>query len=95
MIQPTIRTSANPMTRGIAVRVADGTRYALTTTCAANVLGLAKPGDHAHGNREAARKAFAPLAETLNWAVTIDEARESAGLGQLTPTRSGGTPWCT
>ncbi|HEX4893768.1 MAG TPA: hydantoinase/oxoprolinase family protein [Hyphomicrobiaceae bacterium] len=56
----------------IAVRVANGTRYALTTTCAANVLGLAKPGDHAHGNREAARKAFAPLAELLG--VGVEEA---------------------
>ena len=50
----------------IAVRVADGTRYALTTTCAANVLGLAKPGMHAHGNAASARAAFAPLAAYLD-----------------------------
>lgn len=49
----------------IAVRVAGGARYALTTTCAANVLGLARPGMHAHGNPAAARAAFAALADFL------------------------------
>ena len=56
----------------IAIRVADGTRYALTTTCAANVLGLAKPGMHAHGNTASARAAFAPFAAYLD--VDIDAA---------------------
>lgn len=50
----------------IAIRASDGQRYALTTTCAANVLGLAGPGTHASGNREAARAAFAPLARLLH-----------------------------
>ena len=59
----------------VAVRGCDGTRYALTTTCAANVLGLAQPGMHAHGNREAARLAFAPLAGRMG--VTVDEAAEA------------------
>lgn len=45
----------------VAVRVASGARYALTTTCAANVLGYAKPGMHAHGNPDAARRAFEAL----------------------------------
>lgn len=49
----------------IAIRVANGTRYALTTTCAANVLGLAKPGMHAHGNAVAAHAAFEPFAAML------------------------------
>lgn len=49
----------------IAIRVANGTRYALTTTCAANALGLTNPGMHAHGNPEAARRAIAPLAGLL------------------------------
>jgi N-methylhydantoinase A len=49
----------------IAVRGGDGKRYALTTTCAANVLGLAKPGTHAHGNGDATRAAFEPLAALL------------------------------
>jgi N-methylhydantoinase A len=49
----------------VAVRVASGARYALTTTCAANVLGAARLGMHAYGNPAAARRAFAPLAEYL------------------------------
>ncbi len=49
----------------VRVRVADGTCYALTTTCAANVLGLAKPGDHARGNARSATRAFQALADYL------------------------------
>src|SRR5919206_855046 len=49
----------------VAVRVADGTRFALTNTCAANVLGYTRPGLHAHGSPEAARRAMAALAERL------------------------------
>jgi N-methylhydantoinase A len=56
----------------LALRCSNGQRYALTTTCAANVLGYAKPGWHAHGNAEAARRAFAPLAQRLG--TSIDEA---------------------
>src|SRR5579872_1401448 len=44
---------------------AKGGRFALTTACAANLLGLAKPGDYAYGNRESTRLAFAPLAAAL------------------------------
>jgi N-methylhydantoinase A/oxoprolinase/acetone carboxylase beta subunit len=58
----------------VAVRVASGARYALTTTCAANVLGYTKPGVHAHGNPQAARRAFAALAELLGTS-TADAAR--------------------
>ncbi len=36
----------------VAVRSANGARYAITNTCAANVLGYAKPGWHACGNPE-------------------------------------------
>jgi N-methylhydantoinase A/oxoprolinase/acetone carboxylase beta subunit len=56
----------------VAVRVASGKRYAITNTCAANVLGYARPGWHAHGNAEAARRAIAPLAERLG--VSIEQA---------------------
>ena len=56
----------------VAVRVANGARYALTTTCAANVLGYTQPGLHAHGNPEAARRAFAALAEFLG--TSVDDA---------------------
>ena len=56
----------------LAIRCANGDRYALTTTCAANILGLAKPGWHAHGNAESARRAFAPLAQRIG--SSIEEA---------------------
>jgi N-methylhydantoinase A/oxoprolinase/acetone carboxylase beta subunit len=56
----------------VAIRGRDGSRYALTTTCAANVLGHARPGLHAYGNPEAARRAMAPLAAALGR--PIDEA---------------------
>ena len=49
----------------VSVRVANGTRYALTTTCAANVLGLPQPGHHARGNEASARRAFQALAAFL------------------------------
>lgn len=58
----------------VAIRVADGTRYALTNTCAANILGLAKPGMHAYGRPESARQAFAPLAERLG--VSVEDAAQ-------------------
>jgi N-methylhydantoinase A/oxoprolinase/acetone carboxylase beta subunit len=45
----------------VAIRGSDGVRYAVTTTCAANALGYAKPGMHAYGNPEAARAAIAVL----------------------------------
>lgn len=53
----------------VAIRSANGERYAITNTCAANVLGYAKPGWHAHGNAESARKAIAPLAQRLGVSV--------------------------
>jgi N-methylhydantoinase A/oxoprolinase/acetone carboxylase beta subunit len=56
----------------VAVRTASGARFAITDTCAANVLGLTKPEWHAYGNAEAARRAVAPLAEHLG--CTVDEA---------------------
>ena len=49
----------------VRIRVASGACFALTTTCAANVLGLAGPGVHAAGNSDAARRAFAALAADL------------------------------
>jgi N-methylhydantoinase A/oxoprolinase/acetone carboxylase beta subunit len=48
-----------------AVRTASGELLALTTTCAANALGLVPAGSHAAGSREAALAAFAPLAARL------------------------------
>ena len=49
----------------VAVKTKSGRRYAITNTCAANVLGLARPEWYSHGNAEAARRAIAPLAEQL------------------------------
>jgi N-methylhydantoinase A/oxoprolinase/acetone carboxylase beta subunit len=45
----------------LAIRGTDGVRYAVTTTCAANALGYARPGMHAYGNPDAARAAIALL----------------------------------
>jgi N-methylhydantoinase A/oxoprolinase/acetone carboxylase beta subunit len=56
----------------VAIRSANGERYAITNTCAANVLGYAKPGWHAHGNVESARKAMVPLAQRIG--TSVDEA---------------------
>ncbi|HYN27257.1 MAG TPA: hydantoinase/oxoprolinase family protein [Burkholderiales bacterium] len=56
----------------VAIRSANGERYAITNTCAANVLGYAKAGWHAHGNADSARKAIAPLAQRLG--VAVEEA---------------------
>jgi N-methylhydantoinase A len=58
----------------VAVRTASGARFAITDTCAANVLGLTRPEWHAHGNAEAARRAIAPLAAHLGCSVE-DAAR--------------------
>jgi N-methylhydantoinase A/oxoprolinase/acetone carboxylase beta subunit len=48
-----------------AVVEADGRRFALTATCAANALGLVPEGAHARGSSESALAAFAMLAERL------------------------------
>jgi N-methylhydantoinase A/oxoprolinase/acetone carboxylase beta subunit len=55
----------------VAIRSASGERYAITNTCAANILGYTKPGWHAHGNAESARRAMAPLAQQLG--ITVEE----------------------
>ncbi len=48
-----------------AVIEADGGRFALTATCAANALGLVAEGTHAHGSREAALAGFEALAPAI------------------------------
>ena len=48
----------------VAMRSANGARYAITNTCAANVLGYAKPGWHAQRQRRRRRGApWQPLAQ--------------------------------
>lgn len=56
----------------VAIRTRGGARYAITNTCAANLLGYTKMGWHAHGDANAVRRAMAPLAERLG--VTVEEA---------------------
>jgi N-methylhydantoinase A len=77
IIDPTIelfQPKADDPTDYVAVRVANGTRYAITNTCAANVLGYARPGLHAYGNPESAQRAIAALAELIGKSVE-DTAR--------------------
>ncbi|MEZ5818379.1 MAG: hydantoinase/oxoprolinase family protein [Hyphomicrobiaceae bacterium] len=70
----------------IRIKVADGRRFALTNTCAANALGYTRPGNHAHAGTDAARRAFEPLAAFLG--VTVEEAARhvlDCAVGKLLP----------
>ncbi|MFC6823677.1 hydantoinase/oxoprolinase family protein [Halopelagius fulvigenes] len=49
----------------VAVETADGDRYAVTPSGAANLLGLVDEDMYASGNPEAARRAFEPVAAEL------------------------------
>ncbi|MBP1046041.1 hydantoinase/oxoprolinase family protein [Enterococcus sp. BWM-S5] len=53
----------------IAIEGADGKRFAITVTCAANALKLVKEGDYSFGNYEASYKAVKALADELNLSV--------------------------
>ncbi|MDD5845666.1 MAG: hydantoinase/oxoprolinase family protein [Olsenella sp.] len=55
----------------VAVKCADGSKVALTLCGAANILGYVPEGDYAHGDVEAARKAWQPLADAC--ATTVDD----------------------
>lgn len=50
----------------VAIENASGERFALTPTCAANLLSFIPPDSFARGDAEAARLAFLPLANKLN-----------------------------
>lgn len=56
------------------IRTRTGKQYALTLSCAANLLGVVKTGDYAYGSAETARRAFAALARHLN--CTAEQAAE-------------------
>jgi N-methylhydantoinase A/oxoprolinase/acetone carboxylase beta subunit len=56
----------------VAVKSSNGQVYAITTTCAANALGIVKPGDYPYGNPEAAKEAIKPLAAELG--VKVEDA---------------------
>lgn len=49
----------------VCLRLVDGSRLAITTTCAANALGYTKPGVHAFGNAVSAQQAMQVLAAYL------------------------------
>ncbi|MDQ3750349.1 MAG: hydantoinase/oxoprolinase family protein [Acidobacteriota bacterium] len=59
----------------IAIETTSGERFALTPTCAANLLGIIPENAFALGNAESARKAFKPLAEKIGLSVE-DTARK-------------------
>ncbi len=64
----------------VAIRVASGRRFAITNSCAANVLDMARPGLYSYGNPEAARRAMAPLADALGLSIE-DTARRILEIG--------------
>jgi N-methylhydantoinase A len=60
----------------LRIRCANGSLFALTTACAANLLGLVLPEHYAYGSAESARRAFAPLAAALGG--TVEAAAQEA-----------------
>jgi N-methylhydantoinase A/oxoprolinase/acetone carboxylase beta subunit len=69
-----IKPKKNDPGNYVAIKSKNGKIFAVTVSCAANVLGYVKPEDYAYGNREAARKALEPIAKKLN--KTIEEVAE-------------------
>jgi N-methylhydantoinase A len=55
----------------VAIRLTNGERITITNTCAANALGITKPGDFSYGNVESARKAIKILADYCG--TTVDD----------------------
>lgn len=51
------------------IECSNGKKYALTQSGAANICGYVAEGDYAAGNREAARKAWEPLAKNMGMPV--------------------------
>jgi len=56
------------------IECADGVKVALSLAGAANIAGYVPEGDYAHGNVEAAKKAWQPLAD--NMGCTVEQAAE-------------------
>ncbi|HEV3153879.1 MAG TPA: hydantoinase/oxoprolinase family protein [Candidatus Baltobacteraceae bacterium] len=61
-----LRPSPHDPADYVALRAQDGTGIALTTTCAANVLGYVPEGAFAKGNAAAARRGFELLAASIS-----------------------------
>jgi N-methylhydantoinase A len=70
-----LRPTAKDADDYTAIECENGEKFSLTPTCAANLLGIIPPDAFAFGNAEAARLAFAPLAEKIGKSVA-DAARE-------------------
>ena len=58
------------------IECANGKKFALTLSGAANIAGYVKEEDYAYGNLEAARKAWKPLADSMGLSVE-DTAKEA------------------
>jgi N-methylhydantoinase A/oxoprolinase/acetone carboxylase beta subunit len=69
------------------LRTPAGARYAVTTTCAANLLGYVQPTHFAHGKRESAARAFQLLGEKFGAsAESVAEQVLDAGCRKLAVT---------
>ena len=71
-VQPTASDEADH----IVVTTPSGKRYALTTTCAANMLGYVQPEHFSAGKPESARTAFQLLAESFGHGATAESVAE-------------------
>lgn len=64
------------------IECSNGKSYALTLSGAANLAGYVKEEDYSHGNLEAARKAWMPLAESMGLSIE-DTARKVLDLAAI------------
>ena len=71
-----IRPTAGDAPDHAVLRTGDGRRVAVTTTCAANLLGYIGPGHFAGGNRESAALAFGLLSREFGGFADGGEAAE-------------------
>lgn len=58
----------------VRIKLKNGTKVAITNSCAANVLGLVNKEDYSYGNVESAKKCMKPLADYLG--VSVEECAE-------------------
>ncbi|MFE6610592.1 hydantoinase/oxoprolinase family protein [Amycolatopsis sp. NPDC057786] len=70
----------------VALDAADGKRYALTLTCAANALGVVPADSYARSEAESARLALAPLAAAMG--VSAEEAARTVLRQAVKPVRA-------
>lgn len=58
------------------IECSNGKKFALTLSGAANIAGFVKKEDYAYGNIAAAKKAWKPIADSMN--ITVEEAADIA-----------------